>query len=111
MDGYFRLQQRMLLATLALTALALPISAWLYGSSATVSLLVGAIAGLLYLRLLARSVARLGAESNSIGKAQLLVPLILLFAAAKLPQLDILPSLVGFLLYKPALIFQALLNH
>jgi ATP synthase protein I len=32
-------------------------------------------------------------------------------AAARIPQLEILPVLIGFLLYKPALIVQALLDQ
>jgi len=31
-------------------------------------------------------------------------------AAARLPQLELLPALLGFLLYKPALILQVLLD-
>ena len=40
----------------------------------------------------------------------LLVPVVLVLAAAKLPQLELLPALIGFLLYKPALILQAVLD-
>ena len=74
------------------------------------SVLVGTLAGLLYLRLLARSVSRLGVDSKSVGKVQLLVPITLVLAAARIPQLQMLPALLGFLLYKPALILQAVLD-
>jgi len=108
MEQFHSLQRRLFLYTGVAAALAVPATALLFGTGAAVSLLVGALAGLLYLRLLARSVARLGGQSRSVGKAQLLVPLVLLLAASRLPQLEILPALVGFLLYKPAVLAQAL---
>ena len=110
MDGYLRLQRRMLLSTVCATALAVPITALWFDLPTAFSLLVGALAGLLYLRLLARSVTRFGVETKGVGKAQLLVPVVLVLAAARLPVLEILPALVGFLLYKPALIVQAVLD-
>jgi ATP synthase protein I len=110
MDGYLRLQRRMLLSTVCATALAVPLTALWFDRSAAFSLLVGALAGLLYLRLLSRSVSRFGVDTQSMGKVQLLVPVVLVLAAARLPALDVLPALVGFLLYKPALLVQAVLD-
>ena len=110
MAGFQRLQHRLLIATLLATVLAFPLAFWLFDLVTAVSLLVGALAGLLYLRLLARSVSRLGVASKSLGKVQLLVPIALVLAAAKIPALQMLPALIGFLLYKPALIVQALLD-
>jgi ATP synthase protein I len=110
MDGYHRLQRRLILATLAATALAVPLTALCFDIPTAVSLLIGGLAGLLYIRLLARSVSRLGGERKSVGKVQLVVPIVLVLAAARIPQLEIVPALVGFLLYKPALIVQAVLD-
>ncbi|MFM8276763.1 MAG: ATP synthase subunit I [Cyanobium sp.] len=110
MEHYRRLQRRLLLATLAATLLAVPLSLWLFDFGTATSLLIGALAGLLYLQLLARSVSRLGVTSKSLGKVQLLVPVALVLAAARIPALQMLPALIGFLLYKPALIAQALLD-
>jgi ATP synthase protein I len=45
-----------------------------------------------------------------VGKIQLLVPIALVLATTKVPGLHILPALLGFLLYKPALLVQALLD-
>jgi ATP synthase protein I len=110
MDAYRRLQRRLIMATLMATALAVPLC-WVFFDRATAaSLLVGAVAGLLYLSLLARSVSRLGAESRSVSKVQLLVPVVLVLSAARIPALQMLPALVGFLLYKPALIVQAVFD-
>ena len=108
---YAQLQRRLILATLIVSALAVPITALIFDPHTAGCLLVGALAGVLYLRLLARSVAKLGNGSKKVGKLQLLVPVVLVLAAAKLPQLELLPALIGFLLYKPALILQALVDR
>ena len=108
-DPFLRLQRRLLLATLLLT-LVVSVIAWpLFGASAARSLLLGGSCGLLYLRLLARSVARIGPESRSLGRFQIVVPALLVVAAARIPALELLPALLGFLLYKPALLLQAVL--
>lgn len=110
LDHFQRLQRRLIVATVVAAVLAVPATAWFFGVSAAFSLMVGSLAGLLYLKLLARSVSRLGVATKSVGKAQLLVPLLLVIAATRLPHLQVIPALVGFLLYKPALLVQALLD-
>jgi len=109
-DDYARLQQRLILATLIVSALAVMVTALVFDPFIAGSVLVGALAGVLYLRLLARSVSKLGNGSKKVGKLQLLVPVVLVLAAARLPQLELLPAILGFLLYKPALILQAVLD-
>jgi ATP synthase protein I len=111
MGDYQRLQRRLLAATATVTALAVPLSGLFFGGPTALSLLVGGLAGLLYLFLFSRSVSRLGGDSKSVGKVQLLVPVVLVLAAARIPALEILPALLGFLLYKPALILQAVLDR
>ncbi len=108
-DPFLRLQRRLLLATLLLTLVVSLISWPLFGASPARSLLLGGCCGLLYLRLLARSVARIGPESRSLGRFQIVVPALLVVAAARVPTLELLPALLGFLLYKPALLLQAVL--
>ncbi|MFM7086982.1 MAG: hypothetical protein ACKOXO_08340 [Cyanobium sp.] len=111
MEFFERLRRRLLLATAVISALAVP-SCWLlFDLQTAASLLIGSLAGLLYLRLLARSVARLGSDRRSIGKFQLLVPVVLVLACARTPQLELVPALIGFLLYKPALLIQAILDR
>ncbi len=108
-DPFLRLQRRLLLATLLLTLVVSLISWPLFGASPARSLLLGGTCGLLYLRLLARSVARIGPDSRSLGRFQIVVPALLVVAAARIPSLELLPALLGFLLYKPALLLQAFL--
>jgi len=111
MEHFERLRRRLLLSTMVVSALVVPASAVLFDLPTATSLLVGAVSGLLYLRLLARSVARLGGDRRSVGKFQLLVPVVLVLASARIPQLDLVPALIGFLLYKPALLIQAYLDR
>lgn len=110
MDHYHRLRRRLLVATTVAAVIAVPAVGLIFGSAAALSALVGALSGLLYLVLLSRSVSRLGVASKSVSKIQLLVPIVLVLTAAKLPQLELMPALLGFLLYKPALLVQALLD-
>ena len=109
-DDYAQLQQRLLLATLIAAVLAVVFTALVFDPHTAASVLVGSLAGVVYLRLLGRSVARLGPDAKKVGKLQLLVPVVLVLAAARLPQLELLPALLGFLLYKPALILQVVLD-
>lgn len=111
MDHFQRLRRRMLISTLLASSAAVPLCWLLFDLPAALSLLVGSVAGLLYLVLLARSVARLGGDRRSVSKIQLLVPVVLVLASARIPQLQLVPALVGFLLYKPALLVQALLDR
>jgi ATP synthase protein I len=108
-DPFLRLQRRLLLATLIVTLVVAMVCWPLFGASVARSLLLGGCCGLLYLRLLARSVARIGPDSRSLGRFQIVVPALLVVAAARIPAIGLLPALLGFLLYKPALLLQAFL--
>jgi len=94
------------LATLSLSLLAVLLASLFLGMHFAISLLIGALSGIVYLRLLARSISKLGKTSNSLSKFQLIVPVLLVLVAAKQPQIELLPALLGFLLYKPSLILQ-----
>ena len=108
MDEYGQLQLRFILATLVITAFVVAITAFVFDLRTSGSVLVGSMFGVFYLRLLARSIGRLSSGSEKVGKVQLLVPVLLVIAASKLHELEILPALLGCLLYKPAMILQVL---
>ena len=107
-DEYLELQFRVLRLTFLLTIFSVGIAGFFLGIHASASLFIGALSGILYFRLLARGVGRLGTTSKIVGKVQLLVPILLVLASSRFPQLDLIPALLGFLLYKPALIIQFL---
>ncbi len=109
-DEYVELQLRIFRLSIVITALAVSLSSIAFGFQVSLSLLLGALSGILYLRLLARGIGKLGKTSKTVSKVQLLVPVLLIVVVAKLPQLQILPALLGFLLYKPSLIIQFLLE-
>nr|AUG32143.1 putative H+-transporting ATP synthase [Paulinella longichromatophora] len=109
-EDYAQLQRRLLFATLILSLVVSTITAFVFSPLVARSLLVGAIAGILYLRLLARSVANLNGYSRQVTRSQLLVPIVLVIAASRFSQLEFLPAFLGFLLYKPALLIQAILD-
>ena len=110
MADYRRLQRWSLLMSLVLAAIAVLITAVWFPGTTVLSVAVGCIAGLLYLLLLSRAVEKLGTQSRSLGKAQLLVPVVLVLLSTRWPLLELLPALIGFLIYKPAVIITTALD-
>ena len=108
-DEYLELQFQVFRLAFLLTIFSVGIAGFFLGIQASASLLLGALSGIFYFRLLARGVGRLGTSSKIVGKVQLLVPVLLVLVSSRFPQLDLIPALLGFLLYKPALIIQFLL--
>ena len=107
-NEYLELQFRVLRLTFLFTIFSVGIAGFFLGFQACASLFIGALSGIFYFRLLARGVGRLGTSAKIVGKVQLLVPVLLVVASSRFPQLDLIPALLGFLLYKPALIIQFL---
>ena len=107
-DEYLELQFRVLRLTFLLAIFSVGIAGFFVGIQASASIFIGALSGIFYFRLLARGVGRLGTSAKIVGKVQLLVPVLLVVASSRFPQLDLIPALLGFLLYKPALIIQFL---
>ena len=109
-EEYLGLQRRIFLTTLIVSLFAIVFSTVFFDSQTSISILLGAFSGIVYLRLLARGIGNLGKSKKSVGKIQLLIPVLLVLLVSKIPQLELLPSLLGFLIYKPSLIFQFLLD-
>ena len=108
-DEYLELQFRVFRLAFLLTIFSVGIAGFFWGIQAGASLFIGALSGIFYFRLLARGIGRLGTSSKIVGKVQLLVPVLLVLVSSRFPQIDLIPALLGFLLYKPALIIQFLL--
>ncbi len=109
-NEYSSLQLRIFRITLFLTVFSFLFTTIVFDFSAAISLLIGAFSGILYFRLLAKSIGSLGKNSSSVSKFQLIVPVLLVLVVSKLPDLHLIPALMGFLLYKPSLILQFLLE-
>ena len=104
-DEYIKLQITIFGITFIVAILVASITGIIIGYTFGFSVFIGAIAGIFYLRLLAKSIGKIGKESNSVSQLQLLVPVCLFIFASKLGSLDIFPAMIGFFIYKPSLIF------
>ncbi|MDX1976979.1 MAG: ATP synthase subunit I [Pseudanabaenaceae cyanobacterium bins.68] len=106
---YDRLKQILLRYTLGVSGLGGLIT-WLnYGTNITLSYLIGAAVGLVYLRQLGKSVDRLGSQSRgfSFGSPRLALVIGMIVIALKWQQLSFLPVFLGFLTYKFAILIYA----
>ena len=104
-DEYTKLQITIFGITFIVAILVASITGIIFGYTFGFSVFIGAIAGIFYLRLLAKSIGKIGKESNGFSQLQLLVPVCLFLFASKLGSLDIFPAMIGFFIYKPSLIF------
>jgi len=109
-NEYVSLQLRIFRITLLLTFFIVLLTAIFVDWTSSISLFIGALSGILYFRLLARSIGALGKTTSSVSKVQLIIPVLMVLLVAKLPELNFIPALVGFLLYKPSLIIQSLID-
>jgi ATP synthase protein I len=104
MGEYYRLQQNLLICTVAFSAIIF-FCVWLtYSLPVALNYLIGACGGVVYLRMLARNVANIGRGQQRIGSGRLAIVIGLIVVASQWQQLEIMPVFLGFLTYKAALI-------
>ncbi len=104
MQDFYKLYKELLVITLALTGIIF-VSVWIfYSLNIALNYLIGGCAGLVYLRMLAKDVERLGREKQQLSKTRLALIVLLILLAGKWNQLEILPIFLGFLTYKATLI-------
>ncbi|MGF1603046.1 MAG: ATP synthase subunit I [Thermosynechococcaceae cyanobacterium] len=104
MSEFYQLKQELITTTLILTGLTFGPVWWAYSLTTALNVLVGALTGVVYMRLLARNVERLGTEQGSVGKSQLAVFVGVIIVASQWENLQVLPVFLGFLTYKAAII-------
>ncbi|MBE9042282.1 ATP synthase subunit I [Oscillatoriales cyanobacterium LEGE 11467] len=104
MEDYAKLKQELYGVTLLLTGFIFAAVWMFYSLNIALNYAIGAFSGLVYLRLLARNVDRLGPEDPSVSKARFAVFVGAIIFATQLDRLQILPIFLGFLTYKVTLI-------
>lgn len=98
---YDRLKLWLVRVTLLLSWGTFALCWWVYGLNVAVSYLLGAMVGLIYLRLLARSVGNLGVAGRTpFVSSRLLLVVALFILVVRWPSLQLLPAILGFLTYK-----------
>ncbi|MFM7228169.1 MAG: ATP synthase subunit I [Cyanobacteriota bacterium] len=110
MAAYRQLQRRIVLITALLSLVAVVVAALRFSTDVSLSVAIGTGAGLFYLRLLSRGVERLGPDQRQVGKVQLLIPAALVLLSTRWSLLQLVPALIGFLVYKPAVIIATVLD-
>lgn len=100
MDEYHQLKNGLIISSSVIAGLLFGPIWWMYSLKVASSYLLGASAGVLYLRILAKNVEQLGSGKTQVGKGQLGVFVVLIIVATQWNQLEILPIFLGFLTYK-----------
>jgi ATP synthase protein I len=104
MQEFYQLYQKLLVITLVLTGI-LFISVWIFHSlNIALNYFIGACTGVVYLKMLAKDVERLGGEKQSLSKNRFALIIIPIILASQWHQLHILPIFLGFLTYKVTLL-------
>jgi ATP synthase protein I len=104
MQDYYQLKQALLVTTLVITGVAF-VGTWIaYSLTVALNYLLGACGGLVYLRMLAREVERIGSEKRRVGSNRLALFIGLMIVATQWQQLQVLPIFLGFVTYKAAIL-------
>jgi ATP synthase protein I len=107
MDEYQRLKQELQIFIAALT-LVLGLLVWLkFGLNLALNYLLGGLTGLIYIRMLAREVERLG-DNRRLNSNRIALVAGVIILATQVPKLHVLPVFLGFLTFKAALLLYAL---
>ncbi|MEO1391991.1 MAG: ATP synthase subunit I [Cyanobacteria bacterium J06634_5] len=104
MQDYYQLQQTLLVLTVIFGTVIFPCVWWAYSLATAISYLIGACTGIVYLRMLARSVGRIGRTAPKSNSGRLAILIGVLIVATQRQELSVLPVFLGFLTYKASLI-------
>jgi ATP synthase protein I len=108
MNDFYQLQNELLVVTVILTGLIFFPVWYFYSLNTALNYLIGACAGVVYLKLLAKNVERLGKQKDQIGKSHLATFVVVIVLATQVKELHVLPVFLGFLTYKGTLLVYTL---
>jgi len=108
MSDFYELQQRLLVTTVGLALVIFPITWVCYSFKTALSALLGAAAGLMYFRLLGKYVADLGVRTSRLSSLRYVVVLIVFLIPIKFQALELMPTFLGFLTFKVAILMDGL---
>ena len=104
MEEYYQLQQELLVTTIVVAVIIFVTVSLFYPLKTSLNYLIGAVASVVYLRMLGKDVEGLGTQKQGLSKNRLAVFVGLIVVATQWNQLEILPIFLGFLTYKATLI-------
>ncbi len=108
MTEYVELK-RELYITFVVIGIVVFVSVWLaYELNVALNYLLGAIVGLVYVRMLAREVEKISYEKRRLNNNRLGLFAGVIILAIRVPQLQVLPVFLGFLTYKLVLLIYTL---
>ncbi|MCW6036096.1 ATP synthase subunit I [Spirulina subsalsa FACHB-351] len=108
MEEYYKLQKALYLVTLGLTAFIFICVSIAYSLNTGLNYLIGACVGVVYLRMLAKDVEKIGGQKRKLGINRLAPIIGVLLVATQLDQFQIVPIFLGFMTYKAAIIVYVL---
>ncbi len=108
MNEFYGLQRSLLLAVLGTSVVAFGAIWFAYSLNVALNYFLGAAVGVLYLRMLAKDVEKLGVSKDKLGKTRLVPLLVVIVATTQIDRLELLPVILGFLTYKAVLFIYAL---
>jgi ATP synthase protein I len=107
LDEYGDLKLKLLVITLIMSG-AISLTVWgVCGSNLALNYLLGAVVGMVYLRMLSRDIDQLGQQQKLLSyskPSRFLLFTVLIVAAARVQHLHVLPVFLGFMTYKVAIL-------
>lgn len=104
MQDYHHLQQNLLGLTVVAGALIFPFVWHFYSLHIALDYVLGACAGIVYLRMLGKNVGTIGRQQKNSSAGRLAVFAGVMIVALKWEQVEVIPVFLGFLTYKAAII-------
>jgi len=105
---YETIKAQVLGIMLILSAVIALTTALIYGINVGISYGVGACCGIVYFRMLAKSIDRLGGEGRGFGSPRLAIFIGVMIVALRWEKLAVLPVFLGFVTYKGAILLYAI---